>query len=49
MQYRKNKILYGSDWPLVDTKAYIEFVKKLLPKKYYKDVFYNNAKRVFSL
>lgn len=43
------KILYGSDWPLVDTKAYIGFVKKLIPKKHYKDVFYNNAKRVFNL
>ncbi|GKX29964.1 hypothetical protein SH1V18_24440 [Vallitalea longa] len=43
------KILYGSDWPLVDTKAYIEFVKKIIPRKYHEDVFYNNARKVFNI
>lgn len=43
------KILYGSDWPLVDTKAYIEFVKKVVPRKHHEDVFYNNARKVFNI
>lgn len=43
------KIIYGSDWPLVDTRAYIGFVKKVIPRKYYEDVFYNNAKKVYNI
>ena len=43
------KILYGSDWPLVPIKPYINFIKKLVPKQYHKDVFYNNALRLFNL
>lgn len=43
------KLLFGSDWPLVDLKAYINFIKALVPKEFHEDVFYNNAVRVFSL
>lgn len=43
------KLLYGSDWPLVNTKPYIEFIKKLIPSEHHEDVFYNNAKRVFKI
>lgn len=43
------KLLYGSDWPLVNTKHYIEFIKKLIPKEHWEDVFYNNAKNLFRL
>ena len=43
------KVLYGSDWPLVNTKHYIEFIKKLIPVEHQEDVFYNNAKRLFKL
>lgn len=41
------KILFGSDWPLVKLEPYIEFVKDLVPQEFHKDVFYNNAARVF--
>ena len=43
------KFLYGSDWPLVRMKDYIRFIKSVVPKKYQKDVFYGNAKRIFNL
>ena len=43
------KILYGSDWPLVDTRNYIKFIKELIPREYHEDVFYNNAKELFKL
>ena len=41
------KFMYGSDWPLVDMKSYIEVIKSIIPKKAQEDVFYNNALRVF--
>ncbi|WP_105614077.1 amidohydrolase family protein [Vallitalea okinawensis] len=43
------KLLFGSDWPLVDLEAYIQFVKALVPVEFHEDVFYHNAIRVFGL
>ena len=43
------KVLFGTDWPLVPLGAYIEFCKKLMPVEVYEDVFYNNAVRLFRL
>lgn len=42
------KILFGSDWPLVQIGPYIEFVKELIPEEFHEHVFYRNALRVFS-
>jgi len=41
------KIIFGTDWPLVKIKPYVEFVKVLIPKEYHEDVFYNNAFKLF--
>ena len=46
---RYDKVLYGSDWPLVPMGAYIEFCKKLIPEDSHENVFYNNALKVFKL
>jgi len=43
------KVLFGTDWPLVPLKAYIEFCKKIVPPETYQDVFYNNAVKLFKL
>lgn len=44
-----DKILYGSDWPLVPMGAYIDFCKQLIPPEAYDKVFYQNAANVFKL
>lgn len=44
-----DKILYGTDWPLVKMKMYLAFFKKAIPKKYHKKIFYENAKKLFKL
>jgi len=44
-----NKVLFGTDWPLVPLGAYIEFCKKLVPTMTYEDVFFNNAVKLFGL
>ncbi|RDY72715.1 amidohydrolase [Halobacillus trueperi] len=41
------KLLFGSDWPLVPIKDYAEFIGAFIPSKHVEDVFYENACRVF--
>ena len=43
------KVLFGTDWPLVPLREYIEFCKKIVPTRTYEDVFYNNAAKLFKL
>ena len=43
------KVLFGSDWPLVDLNSYISFIKQLIPTEHIEDVFYNNAARIYNL
>ncbi|WP_341282720.1 amidohydrolase family protein [Paenibacillus sp. FSL H8-0537] len=42
-----DRLVFGTDWPLVPLDAYIQFVKHLIPEAHWEDVFYNNALRVF--
>jgi len=42
-----DRVLYGSDWPLVPMKPYIEFCKKVIPEKHHAKVFYKNAAGLF--
>jgi len=44
-----DKVLYGTDWPLVPMGAYIDFCKKLIPPEAYDKVFYQNAIDVYRL
>jgi len=44
-----DKVLFGTDWPLVPMGAYIDFCKKLIPDEFHEKVFYENALRVFKL
>ncbi|WP_353892602.1 amidohydrolase family protein [Proteinivorax hydrogeniformans] len=41
------KLLFGSDWPLVKLKPYIDFVKKIIPKENHQQVFHDNALKLF--
>lgn len=43
-----DKILFGSDWPLVQLSPYIELIKELIPGEYHHKVFFQNALHVFS-
>lgn len=44
-----DKIIYGSDWPLVNMKSYIKIIKSIIPRQYREKVFYENAKKLFRL
>ncbi len=41
------KLLYGSDWPLVGLAGYIEVIRRLVPEAEHDKVFCLNALRVF--
>ncbi|MCE7791199.1 amidohydrolase family protein [Salipaludibacillus sp. CUR1] len=41
------KLMFGTDWPLVRMKPYIEFIQSHIPSSYWDDVFYNTAMHVY--
>ena len=43
-----SKMLFGTDWPLAPIKSYIKFIEKLIPQKFHEQVFYTNAKNLFT-
>lgn len=44
-----DKLMFGTDWPLANYGDYIEFTKAIIPEKHWDNVFYWNAKRIYSL
>ena len=44
-----NKLMFGSDWPLVNIARYKKAFEKGIPKEYWRKVFYENAMHVFKL
>lgn len=42
-----SKMMFGTDWPLVGMKAYLEAYKRAIPQEHWQAVFYGNAARVF--
>ena len=44
-----DKILFGTDWPLVPMGTYINFCKQLIPSDAHEKVFSQNAIKVFKL
>ena len=44
-----DKLLYGTDWPLVDMRDYFFLMKKIIPRCERKKVFAGNAKKLFNL
>ena len=44
-----DRIMYGTDWPIVNLKEYIEFIQRIVPEKYWRNVFYQNANGIYGL
>lgn len=42
-----DKLIFGTDWPLIPIAPYIEFIKRLIPEEFHQQVFYNTAVKVF--
>lgn len=43
------RFMFGTDWPLANLQDYINFVKVIIPRSAWDDVFYNNAVRTYGL
>lgn len=44
-----DRLLYGSDWPIVAPGAYVDFIGRLVPEIRHEAVFFHNANRVYGL
>ena len=44
-----NRILFGTDWPIVNLGDYIRFIKQLVPEEHREAVFFENANRIYGL
>lgn len=44
-----DKIMYGTDWPIVNLEEYIRFIRRLVPERYWERVFFDNANRIYGL
>lgn len=46
----RNKLLFGTDWPICDIGSYVRFIRKLeLSESEVEKIFWHNSVRVFSL
>ncbi|MCM2676790.1 amidohydrolase family protein [Alkalicoccobacillus plakortidis] len=42
-----DRLLFGTDWPLVQVKPYMEWLADMIPESFHEDFFYHTATRVF--
>ncbi|MCQ2358795.1 MAG: amidohydrolase family protein [Phascolarctobacterium sp.] len=42
-----SRVMYGSDWPLVNIPLYIQTMAHVVPAEYHEQFFYKNALRIF--
>lgn len=43
------RLMYGTDWPIVNLEEYIAFIKRLIPETHWEKVFFSNANRIYNL
>lgn len=43
-----DKVMYGTDWPLINIPIYIQIIRHLIPAQHHEQVFAQNALQVFS-
>ncbi|MGE4484261.1 MAG: amidohydrolase family protein [Oscillospiraceae bacterium] len=44
-----DRIMFGTDWPLVNIPSYIAFTKLLIPEEYWENVFFKSANTIYRL
>ena len=44
-----DKLMYGTDWPIVNLGEYTSFIQQLVPERYWEQVFLKNANRIYGL
>ena len=44
-----DRIMFGTDWPIVNYAVYIGLMKRIVPERHHEAVFFENANRIYGL
>ena len=44
-----DRLMFGTDWPIVNLREYISFIQRIIPEKHWNKVFYQNANGIYGL
>ena len=44
-----DRVMYGTDWPIVNLGDYIRYVQHIVPQEHWEAVFFDNANRIYHL
>ena len=44
-----DKVMYGTDWPIVNLGEYIRYIQGIVPEMYWEKVIFHNANRIYGL
>ena len=44
-----DKVMFGTDWPIVNLGEYVDFIHRLVPEEHWEQVFFDNANRIYGL
>ena len=44
-----DRVMYGTDWPIVNLEEYIRYIQRLVPRAHWQKVFFDNANRIYGL
>ena len=44
-----DRIMFGTDWPIINYGEYIDLMRRILPEKRHEAVFFENANRIYGL
>lgn len=44
-----DRVMFGTDWPIVNLEEYIRYISRIVPECHHQDVFFHNANRIYGL
>ena len=44
-----DRVMYGTDWPIVNLGEYIGYIQRIVPEERWEPVFFENANRIYQL
>ena len=44
-----DRVMYGTDWPIVNLGEYIQYIQRIVPEAHWEKVFFENANRIYHL
>ena len=44
-----DRVMFGTDWPIVNLEEYIRYIQRLVPRAHWQNVFFDNANQIYGL